>query len=61
MICINTYTSWQHLRHITKALAMFINPKFKYYQAAYNETLMGKFITGGNDIWHAIYFVDKEL
>ncbi|MDX8367833.1 hypothetical protein [Cytobacillus sp. IB215665] len=62
MLIIETYTAWQHTRHITKIWAMFRNPSYSDFQRDYSDNLMGKHITGRVDIWRSLHFGgEKDL
>jgi hypothetical protein len=61
MLIIETYTAWHHRRHIMKIWAMFRNPNYKEFQRDYSDNLMGKSLTGRDDIWKSLYFADREL
>lgn len=61
MLIIRTYRAEHHFRHITKIWSMFRDPSFHNFHQAYNERLFGKVLTGQDDIWHSLYFAEKEL
>ena len=61
MLIFETYRAQHHRRHIFKIWAMFKNPEFHNFRQAYNKELFGKVLTGSDDIWHSLYFADKEL
>lgn len=59
MMIISTYTASQHRTHIHKIWAMFrSHPRFAQ---AYNENLMGKHLTGRDEIMRALYFANRDL
>lgn len=52
---INTYTSWQHRKHILKIWELLgFNHKEAYKD--YCDKLLGKHLTGREDIWKTLYF-----
>lgn len=61
MLIIETYTAWHHRRHIVKIWAMFRNPEYKEFQSDYNQNLMGKHLSGRDDIWRSLYFAERDL
>lgn len=61
MLIVETYTAWHHRRHIMKIWAMFRNPNYREFQRDYNENLMGKHLSGRDDIWRSLYFTEREL
>lgn len=61
MLIVETYAAWHHRGHIMKIWAMFINPKYRDFHRDYNENLMGKHLTGTDDIWRSLYFCEREL
>ena len=61
MLIIETYTAWHHRRHIMKIWEMFRNPEYRDFQLDYNKSLMGKHLTGRDDIWRSLYFTEREL
>ena len=61
MLIVETYTAWHHRRHITKIWGMFRNPEYNAFREDYGDNLMGKHLTGRNDIWRSLYFADREL
>jgi len=61
MLLVETYAAWHHRRHIGKIWAMFRNQEYRKFQLDYNKNLFGKHLSGSNDIWHSLYFADKEL
>ncbi|PAE87741.1 hypothetical protein [Shouchella clausii] len=61
MLIIETYTAWQHKRHITQIWGMFKNPAYKDFQRDYSDNLMGKHLTGRIDIFRSLYFCERDL
>lgn len=61
MLIVETYTAWHHRRHIMKIWAMFRNPDYREFQRDYNQNLMGKHLSGRDDIWRSLYFAEREL
>ena len=61
MLIVQTYTAWHHRRHITKIWGMFRNPDYEAFRKDYSENLMGKHLSGRDDIWRSLYFAEKDL
>lgn len=60
MLIIETYTAWQHRSHIMKIWELLGFNHREAYQD-YCDKLMGKHLTGRDDIWRSLYFCEKEL
>lgn len=58
ILVIETYVAWQYRRHIMQIWSMFKNPEYKNFKDDYTKNLMGKHITGRNDIWRSFYFAE---
>lgn len=61
MLVLETYTAWQHRKHIGKIWAMFRNPDYVAFQEDYMKNLMGKHICGTDEMFRSLYFGEKEL
>lgn len=61
MLVVETYSAWHHKRHIMKIWSMFRNPNYEEFKKDYTENLMGKHLSGRNDIWRSLYFGEREL
>lgn len=60
MLIIETYVASQHRKHIMQVWALLgFNHKEAYKD--YCDKLMGKHLTGRDEIFRSIYFVDKEI
>lgn len=60
MLCIETYTAHHHLKHIMQIWHLL----GRYHKEAYKDycnKLMGKTLTGEDEIFHSLYFAQKEL
>ncbi|MEX3623547.1 hypothetical protein [Viridibacillus arvi] len=61
MLMIETYTAWQHRGHILKVWELLGFHHVEAYKD-YCDKLMGKHLTGREDIWRSLYFADyKDL
>ncbi|WP_339259550.1 hypothetical protein MKZ12_07170 [Paenibacillus sp. FSL R5-0713] len=59
MLCIVTYEASKHRSHIMKIWSMSINhPSF---QEEYKAKLIGKHLTGDNEIFRSLHFALPEL
>lgn len=60
MMIIETYTASQHRTHIMKIWSL-LGHHHKEAHQDYCDKLMGKHLTGRDEIMRSIYFADKEL
>lgn len=60
MLIIKTYTSYQHNKHIT-LVGELLGHHHKIAYKDYCDKLMGKHITGRDDIFHSLYFAEQSL
>lgn len=60
-LLVQTYVSWQHRKHILEIWSMFRNPEYEAFRRDYSENLMGKHLTGREDIWKSLYFSERDL
>ncbi|MCC2248915.1 hypothetical protein JUJ52_02950 [Virgibacillus sp. AGTR] len=62
VLIVQTYTSWHHRRHIMRIWSMmFWNPEYDAFRRDYNQNLMGKHLSGRDDIWRSLYFSERDL
>ncbi len=55
MLVVETYTAWQHRAHIMKVWELLGFHHREAYKD-YCDKLMGKHLTGRNDIWRSFHF-----
>ena len=59
MMVLKTYTASQHRKHIGEI--WWLSRDYKDFQEAYNKELFGKHLTGRDELFHSLYFADREL
>ncbi|MGO4952003.1 hypothetical protein [Paenibacillus sp. DRB1-1] len=59
MLCIKTYTASRHRDHIHQIWGMSV--RYPNFRKEYTEKLIGKCLTGRDEIFHSLYFAAPDL
>lgn len=59
MLILETYSAYKHRRHIHKIWSMMIN--YEDFRKEYTEKLMGKMLTGRDEIYNSLGYIEHEL
>jgi hypothetical protein len=59
MLIIETYSAMKHRKHIHKMWAMM--RKYHAFRIAYNRELMGQMLTGKDEIYNCLGYIEPEL